>query len=107
MEHAYSPLVPPPLCRRSVCFVGPALRGLDVLRHGASTPGDPGSGSGAWPLPGLGAGAGSVTQVGSSLAILSGGEPRARPGSGVQDAERPFSVFPGPQLAAARRLWGA
>lgn len=71
------------------------------------TPDDPGSGSGAWPLPGLGAGAGGGTLEGSSRAILSGGGPRAGPGPGVQDAERPFPVFPGPQLAAARRLRGA
>lgn len=71
------------------------------------TPGDPGSGLGAWPLPGPGAGAGGITEQGSSLAIQSGGGPRSGPGSGVQDAERPIPVLPGPQLAAARRLRGA
>lgn len=78
------------------------------MRHDAPhPPGDPGSGSGAWPLPGLGAGAGGVTEEGPSRAIPAGSGPRAGPGPGVQDAERPFPVFSGPQLTAARRLRGA
>lgn len=91
---------------RSSCWLRPPVAPTCCVMA-RLTRSDPGSGSGACPLPRLRAGVGGVTPEELSYASPSSDGLSAGRGPGFQDAERPFPVFPRPQIAAARRLRGA